>query len=137
MAENKARVGELAVSTDGSSYSDVGHVLSCNIAFDKNKADITDYDDAGYVRETTITQRATISGECNYDPTDAGQAILLTALHGQTAIYFRYYPKGNTGGFPKYIFTSEPTGSVDGDQGGVLTLSFDAPSDGTVTASTI
>lgn len=135
MAENKARLGKLAVSTDGVSYSDVGELTSCNISFDKDRADATSYDDSGYKNEVAVLQMATVSGEGNYDETDAGQVILLTALNNQTAIYFRWRPLGDAV-VKEWIFQSEPTGSVDGDVGSVATFSFDAPSKGTVTYQT-
>lgn len=137
MAENKARLGKLAVSTDGNSYTDVGELTSCNISFDKDRADATSYDDSGYKNEVAVLQMVTVSGEGNYDETDAGQVILLTALNNQTAIYFRWRPLGtDVGSNKEWIFQSEPTGSVDGDVGSVATFSFDAPSKGTVTYQT-
>jgi len=137
MAENKARLGKLAVSTNGSAYTDVGELKSCNLALDKDMADSTSYDDSGYKSEVAVLQQVTISGSCNYDEADAGQTILLTSINAQTQIYFRWRPLGDDVGTDKeYIFQGNPTGSIDGEVGGLLELSFDAASSGTVTYQT-
>ncbi|MHA2248413.1 MAG: phage tail tube protein [Candidatus Hodarchaeales archaeon] len=128
--------GKLAVSAAGSSYTDVGGVLSASISTAHGKVDVSDWDSAGWKENLVGYAELTLSFEHNYDEADAGQDIIRTAVQGRTQLYFRLRAGGDASGVGDEIiglFLIDSYDSPNNPNEGAVTSSGTASSTGTPT----
>lgn len=136
MATSLGRNAKLAVSTNGTTYNDLGEMKTCSLSADKSMADITSYDDAGWEDQRPVSRSVNVSFEMNYDESNVAQANLATAIMGESLLYFRYRPDGDGGSAKEIIFSGYPTGEINSDGGDVNQLSGECRSSSTVTYQT-
>lgn len=120
MADVAGRDYVLEVSTNGSSYTEVGGLKSASDSFSHNMIDTTDNDSAGWSSSMSGTSTLTASFTLNYDELDSGQDMIRTSNEGKTSLYYRLSPAGRTAGNREikgqaYITSFEdPSASFDG-----------------------
>jgi hypothetical protein len=137
MATIIGRSEEIAISTNGSSYTAIGHVMSVTPSFSHALADETTNDSGGWEESKYADSNLSLSIDGKFNSSDAGQALLIAAATGKLTYYFRFRMQ-TAGGEYQYIFQ----GNVESFQGGggatgeVQPFSASVKSNGTVTIST-
>ena len=136
MSGTIGRLAKVAVSTDGSTYTDIGVVKSANKSSSTDIADDTTNDSNGYKEGVYADQQMSIDVTARYDSTDAGQTLLMDEYYTlKSKIYVRYRPYESTGAKEwKFLATIDDL-SVDTSTGDVEEMSFTATSTGTITMS--
>ena len=136
MAIILGRNSKIAVSTDDSTYNDLGKVLSGSLSIDTDVADATTNDSAGFKEGEYADQQASVEATMKYDSSNTGQAALLTEVcTNKTKLWFRVRPKEAVGEKQwKFLATVESLGT-DFSTGEVEELSCSAVSSGAVTMS--
>jgi hypothetical protein len=136
MAEIKGRNGKLAVSTNGTTYTDLGSVTDVSFPFARGTIDITNFDGAGWEESLSGIGSFSISATLFYDEADSGQDILWTANENDTILYYRWRPAGDLvdGIAMQYIFQANLT-SLEQSQAfdGAAQLTLEAKATGAPT----
>ena len=104
MAKVSGRSGKLAVSTDGSAYTEVGEVESIRLTSSHEDEDPTSFTSAGYKEADYGETQLSLAATYKYDEADAGQDIIRTSNQNKTRIYYRVRPAGNTTGNEQIVF---------------------------------
>jgi len=138
MADLHGRVSKFAVSTNGSSYTDVGGVQDVSWPKSRDVAEVTDKDSGGNKQYLSGHADSTISVNGNYDEADAGLDIVSASYLAGSTIYFRLRPGGNASGVGKEeiaqgIITSYEISSPNQDK---ISYSFEVQVTGGVTRQT-
>lgn len=87
--------GKVQVATDtagtAGTLTTVGGGAKGSITPKVKAVDVTDFNAPGYEKSIPGLIGADLALECFYEPSDAGQAILLAALTARNKIWFRVY----------------------------------------------
>lgn len=103
MGDVKGRDETLAVSTDGSSYTDVGGLVDVSYSGSADTIDVTDNDSAGWKEHLDGEKSVSISITANWDEADTGLGMILTAFSGGSTLYVRHRPRGDGSGYKEFI----------------------------------
>ena len=137
MADVRGRDAKLAVSAAGSSYTDVAGAKDVSFSINKEKLDVTDWNSGAWKEHLTGRKTITMSVEANYDEADAGLDIVNASAQADTQIYFRYRPRGDTGGADQMIFKGTIDSFEDSSPNDdAAQVSFSVEATGAVTFST-
>ena len=109
MADTKGYAGKLAVSPNGSSYTEVSGLTDVSMPMSRNTIDTTDFDSGEDEEHLAARRSGTLSVTANWDEDDAGLMIVHDAFHAGTACYVRWRPRGNTVGYKEYLFSGTVT----------------------------
>lgn len=136
MAHTKGRLGKIAVSTDGVSYTDVGGVNSLSSSDDAEEIDATDFDSAGFKEGEYGETQISLSVTVLRDEADAGQDIVRTAKNAKNLLYCRYRPYENAGSDQKIFQATVVTLGESNERNALVEETYEFRSSGTVTYST-
>ncbi|KPJ59106.1 MAG: hypothetical protein AMJ46_12635 [Latescibacteria bacterium DG_63] len=136
MAHTKARLGMVAVSAAGSSYTDVGGLISVDYDEGDEAIDSTDFDSEGNKEVVGGEKQSTLSLSFHRDEADSGQDIIRTAKQAGNLLYFRVrpYEAGSADQFiAQFLITSLKNSSA---RNALVECSLEAQSSGAITHST-
>jgi TP901-1 family phage major tail protein len=136
MADVKGRTAKLAVSTDDSTYYDIGGAKDISFSASRDTIDVTDNDSTGQEHLEGLPS-ASLSFTCNYDEADTAFSTLLTSNENGTQIYYRYRPRGDTSTAKEYKFQGTITSfEASGATDGAVEMSVEVESTGSITYGT-
>jgi hypothetical protein len=136
MATIIGRSKKVAISTNGSSYTDIGKIIDATVALAHDLADETTDDSAGWKESKFADSQLTLTISGKFNSSDTGQGMLITAATGKTTYYFRWRPD-EVGGERQIIMQGNVESfDREGSTGEVQTFSATIQSTGTVTEST-
>lgn len=92
----KGSGAKVQISTDDSTYTDVGGLNSVDIDPSYDSADVSQFGDTGNRKLPTLGHFSG-SGTGFRDTTDAGQTAVVTASNNRTLLWFKVLPNGTTG----------------------------------------
>ena len=113
MAMIVGRNAKVAISSNGSSWSDIGRVTSASLSLSDDLADATSNDSGGYKESLYADTQGTLDFSFKYEDGDTGQDALYLAKNTKATYYFRFRPQESSGE-NQWVF-----------QGNIEDLSFD------------
>ena len=127
-------IATVSASTNGSVWTAVGEMNSVEVAIGGTALDVTKFGDADVERILGLRDTPWTLGGF-YDPTDAGQAIISTALltNGPLYLQVQFNPAGTSGqkGFSQAVVCTKF--DIKGDPANAQTLSISCDSTGAIT----
>ena len=135
MARALGSVGTLRASSDGVTYTTVGMIMSISQPSTTTMVDVTDNDSGGAKSKLPGDTDTKGSYTAHYDPSDAGQAIIIGA--GKNPIYLEYRSRGAGTGLPQEVglcYLSKL--QIDSKHEAGQELSFDVEYTGALTKTT-
>lgn len=136
-----AEVGQkyiLQISSDGSTYNDVGTMRSFGLTSSRGTTDVTSFDDASWAKGISALREWSVDSEAIYTYSDTAQQALWTALGSDTLYYFKLTSAADTVGVYEYSgqgWVTELT--FEGETNEVTTLSVSIQGDGALTRAAI
>lgn len=110
MGDTKGYAGKLAVSPNGSGYTDVGGLTDVSMPMSRGTIDTTDYDSGEDEEHLSSRRSGSLSATANWDEDDAGLMIVHDAFHAGTPCYVRWRPRGDGSGlYKEYLFSGTVT----------------------------
>jgi hypothetical protein len=132
MAIRKGRVATFEVSTNGTTYYNLGQRKSGNYSLDIDMMDASNCDTEGK-QQIYGDEQCKLSLSAMYDPADSAQEILLQAAENKTDIYARVRLVVGSGE-RQLTFTAQVSSvGVDASHGNVQELTAEVISNGTIT----
>lgn len=122
-----------------SSSTEIGDVFGGSFDVSAPSVDTTHNDDNGWVSRLYGNREMTGSFTCRFDPADSGQNEAMGAADGQTLVYLRIRPTGNSAGddqwHGQFLITSYS--SNPGDNAAPVDITFNFESTGSITHDTV
>ncbi len=87
----------VAISTDGTTYNNIGEIRDCTLNVEGDAIDATSHDSGGWKEFIAGLKSWSVDGDALYIDVDAGQDAVYAALDGGTLLYIRFRPKTGTG----------------------------------------
>lgn len=138
MSKVSGRLGKLAVSTDGSAYTDVGEVTSITPGGSHETEDATSFSSSGNKENDYGESQHSLSVDYLYDEADGGQDIIRTSFQNKTKLYYRYRPAGDTTDTEQRVFQGKIDSLETSNQRNAKVASkLQVVSSGAVTYSTV
>lgn len=108
MAKALGSLGTIHVSPSGAggSYIKISNVTSVSATPSVTMVDATSNDSLGAKEKLPGDADTKVSVTSFYDPSDAGQTIILNACMNKTLIYLQYRPRGASSGDEQYVGTA-------------------------------
>jgi len=134
MSKIIGRSCDVAISAAGSSYTELGEIMSASLSVSDDVADATTNDSGGFKEGMYADSQASLDVTMKYSKADAGQALLYTAKFAKTLYYFRVRPLASAAVEYEFIFQGLITDlTLDASTGDVEELSASIQSSGTIT----
>lgn len=93
----------LQYGTDGTNYTSIVGVTSCDIMVSGKKVDTTAHDDSGWETILAGNRSWSIDVTLNMDEAQASQSALIAGALAQTLYYWRMRPLGTSTGNFQYV----------------------------------
>jgi len=135
MATIIGRNAKVAISSDDSTYYDLGKVTSGGLSIDVDLADETNNDSAGWKESKVADKQGSVEIGGKFNSADNGQKAAMSSIINGTTIYLRFRPAEGAGETQwKGLFQLSNFG-VDTETGGVEDYKVSAQSTGAVAQS--
>jgi hypothetical protein len=136
MATIIGRNAKVAISTDDTTYYDLGKVTSGGLSIDVDLADETNNDSGGWKESKVADKQATVDVGGKFNSADNGQKAAMASIIAGSNIYLRFRPAEGAGETQwKGLFQLSNWG-VDTATGDVEDFSVSTQSTETVAQST-
>lgn len=138
MATTIGRNAVISVSTDDSTYYNIGKVLSVSKSNGQDLADDTTNDSAGWKENAYADQQVTFDVTVKYDITNTAQQMILTEKYTNlTGLYVRFRPSTASGTEKQWkgLFRISSC-NIDTSTGETEEMSVTFESSGTITYQT-
>jgi predicted secreted protein len=128
---------KVAISTDGTTYNDIGEVRNVRVQVAGENIDVTSFDTSGWRDRIIGLSDWTFSAGSFYLEADTAQDNLWSAITGRTSVYLRLRPKGNSSGADEYIGQCQITAySIEGAVDDAFATELEGVGMGAITKST-
>ena len=97
MATIIGRNCKVAISTDDTTYYDLGKVTSGGLSIDQDLADETNNDSAGWKESKVADKQISLDVGGKFNSSDNGQKAAMDSIMNGTTIYLRFRPAEGAG----------------------------------------
>jgi len=136
MAKQLGRSAVISVSTNDSTYYDVGNITSSDWSGSTDKADSTDADSGGSKEELQTDEQQELNITARYNSADTAQGMLIDADANKTQLYYRIRPKAVAGEREWKFLGNLNSLAVSAPHADVEELQVGISSTGTITRAT-